>query len=341
MRRPACVVAFAIVLAVVSVLQVMMALGMVLVASTYQNKSLVAAQSAVANPSAPLPGWMPGFMYGWGIFSLLLAAWGIATTIGVYRLRRWARYSILIIGGCMAVIGLVSLLSMLLIMAVPLPFPPGMDTAQAHSMQTVVRIVLSFVALLYAAVLAIGIRWLVYFNRKSVGSVFAGPADQIAESRPLLISVFAVLSIVGALGCIAGACIPIPAMLFGAVIGGGEKIALYIAFALLQLAMGIGIWRMAEWARRLALAFLALGALNTIMYLVRPSLMLKNMSEVHRAMQLAQPEMMPHFQNMLFAETFSSSLLLIAAIAYMLHFYRARFFEPDEKTLRPPMSPMN
>jgi hypothetical protein len=336
MRRPGGVVASAIILTVISLLEILGALGMALAASINRNMGPVAVQSA---PAAPAPLWMPDFMYGMAIFFLLLAGWGIATAIGIIRLRRWARYSILIIGGGMAFLGLTSMSGILLFLAVPLPTPRGLDAAQAHSMQMVARFGLFMGALAYAAVLAIGIWWLVYFNRKSVRSVFAGASGQIAESRPVLISVFAVLSILGAPCCVAAAFIPVPALFFGTVIGGGEKIALFSAFALLELVIGIGLWRMAEWARRLALGFLALGAVNLIVYLVRPSLMLKNMAEVYRAMQVAQPQFAPHFQNILFAETFGLSLVFIGAIAYMLHYYRGRFVEPNESLRRPPLTP--
>jgi hypothetical protein len=324
------------VLILISLLQLILALGMALAASINRNMGPVAVQSA---PAAPVPFWMPDFMYGMAIFCLLLSAWGIATAIGVIRLRRWARYSILIIGGCMAFLGLTSMSGILMLVAVPMPTPPALDAAQAHSMQAVAKFGLLMGALAYAAVLAIGIWWLVYFNRKSVRSVFAGPAGQIAESRPVLISVFAVLSILAAPCCAATAFIPVPALFFGAVIGGGGKIALFLAFALLELVIGIGLWRMVEWARRLALGMMALGAVNMIVYLARPSLMLKNMGEVYRAMQVAQPQFAPHVQNILIAETFSFSLLFIAAIAYMLHYYRARFIEPNETPHRPPMTP--
>jgi hypothetical protein len=39
------------------------------------------------------------------VFYAALAVWAILTVIGILRLRSWARYSVLIIGGGLAVIG--------------------------------------------------------------------------------------------------------------------------------------------------------------------------------------------------------------------------------------------
>ena len=344
MKRPAGVVASAVVLALVSLFQIVMALGMALAAAIDQDKGLVAAQSAAATPAAPLPSWMPVLMYGMGVFFLLLAAWGIATTIGVYRLRHWARYSILIIGGCMAVFFSIYTLLMLVLMAVPVSIPATPAAPDPHATEAIYKITMGILAFLCALGAAIGVWWLVYFNRKSVRAVFAGPAGELAESRrPLLVSVYAVFCLIAFACLLVTTFAPVPATLFGYLFEGWQKAAFYLLFAAINLAIGIGLWRMAEWARRLAFAYLALGAVHLIVYLVRPSLWLRNMAVVHRAMHLPpQPEFAPqvqHFQHVFYIAVFSLSLLLMAAIAYMLHYYRARFAPPSEIPLQPPLAP--
>jgi hypothetical protein len=333
-KRPAGLVASAVVLTLISLFQVFCALGMALVAITVPRQTNL----AYAQPNTSVPSWITGFMFGLCIFFLALAAWGIATAIGVIRLRRWARYSILVIGGLIAVFSSLNALFLLAMMAMPLPIP---DTAGAAAGSTalIAKAMFGVMALVYVAGAAIGIWWLVYFNLKSVLAVFAGQSGEWIESpRPLLVSIYAVCCIFGALICLLAPFLPFPAIIFGAEIQGSGKFAFYFAMAAIDLAIGIGTWQLAEWARRLALAFLVFGALHMSVYLVRPSLWLHNMEAINSAMNLPQPTAVP-MQNGIFVVTSCFSLLFMAAIAYMLHYYRTRFRRPAAPQLAPPALP--
>jgi hypothetical protein len=79
-----------------------------------------------------------------------------------------------------------------------------------------IKVVFVVVALFYALVGALGIWWLVYFNRKKVRDVFAGAGGQIVESRrPFLIALLAVFNLIGAAGCVLMALLPLPLLFLG------------------------------------------------------------------------------------------------------------------------------
>jgi hypothetical protein len=332
-KRPAGVVAAAVVLALVSLFQIVMALCVALAAVVDKGRAAAPSAAAAAAP-------VPGFLLGMGVFSLLLAAWGIATTIGLFRLHRWARVSILVIGGCMAFLALCSMLALLVVLFIH-STPPGMDPSQARNMQMMASAFLAFAELLYAVMLGIGVWWLVYFNRKKVRESFDGSPGAIVESRrPLLISVYAILVILGALAFLAMAFGQMPGVFLWVVLHGWVKAAFYLIYFPLSVAAGIGLWRLKEWARRLALALLGFGAVQTIIYLLNPSLMLRISAETHQVMDMAQPEMPEHLRRVMYTSIFSFSLLLMIAIALMLHYYRDRFQEPSVPLIDQPTPPV-
>src|SRR5208282_3322889 len=158
-------------LALGSLLQIVMALAMVFSGAMMQSQ-IRSGGIPGATAAAPLPGWMPIYMYALGAVFVALAVWGILTTVGLFRLRRWARYSILVICGCLALFGLVSCLMILLLMFVPLPMAANMDASQAQSAQSFVKIMFGAMAFFYFLVGALGVFWLVYFNLKTVREAF-------------------------------------------------------------------------------------------------------------------------------------------------------------------------
>src|SRR6185437_9158820 len=171
MKRPFGVTLSAIILLLGSSFQILMALGMAL------SGAIMPAQNSVGvagSPSSavPMPSWIPLMMYFIGTVLAGFAIWGIVTAIGLFRLRRWARYSILIIGGLVAFFGLVSMLSMLaatMVSLTPLPgaSPSPLAPDQAHSVQVMTKVIFVVLALMYGGICSIGVWWLVYFNRKT------------------------------------------------------------------------------------------------------------------------------------------------------------------------------
>jgi cbb3-type cytochrome oxidase subunit 3 len=213
----------------------------------------------------------------------------------------------------------------------PLPVTPGMDATQAHSLQTAARVGVAVIAVLFAAMMAIGVWWLVYFNLKSVRAAFAGTTGDLAENRrPLLLSVYAVLLIAGVIALSFPVYMHLPAVLFALILRGWASTAFYVCCAVLNVAVGIGLWRLREWARRLALVVIAFGFVQCCFYLFRPTLIEQFTEETDRAMKL--PAASPSYlQGPMHIFMFCISLLFTAAIACMLYYYRDRFKPPAQQ----------
>ena len=179
-------------------------------------------------------------------FYFTLAGWAIATLVGLIRMRPWARISIMVIGGGLAVMGLMfALVSFALpTMMRTMPMPPNGSPAMLRG----VFIGMAVVSLLVAA---LGVTWLVYFALRSTREAFASPTapvsvrfvatnqahsldfsvaqpiepelivvDEIAppitipqtrmRKRPVSITVLAILFLIGAAGALPGLFLPLP-----------------------------------------------------------------------------------------------------------------------------------
>lgn len=167
MKRPAGVTASSVILAILSLLQLVFGLLMALAGTLSHDKG---------SPAAALPGWISIIMYEIGGLFLIFAVWGIATAIGLSRLRRWARFSTIIIGGLMAVFGLLMVLGGLIVFVTP-QLSASAATPHLQSAQLMVRVVLGVMELIYAAIAGVGVWWVIYFNRKHVRESFAPPIE--------------------------------------------------------------------------------------------------------------------------------------------------------------------
>jgi hypothetical protein len=194
---------------------------------------------------------------------------------------------------------------------------------------TFMKVTFGVMAAIYAIVCAIGVSWLVYFNRKRVRETFAGLPGQVAESRrPILISVVALFSLIGGLSCLLATLLPFPGAFLGFILHGWEKPAVYLTYAALLIAAGVGLWRLEEWGRRLALVLQVVWLAQNIVLIARPSLITKYSEEISKTMNVAQPQFPTHLQNTMYAATFGFSALLILAIMAILHHYRGAFRPP-------------
>ncbi|HUV69142.1 MAG TPA: hypothetical protein VMW15_05725 [Terracidiphilus sp.] len=330
MKRLPGIILAAILLLLGSLFYVLMGVCMAVAAVIERN--LLRSRALPAPPPVhPMPpAWMPILLYAFCVFFLALAVWGILTAIGLFRLRPWARYSTLVIGACLALIGVPSMLMTLALLAVPLPMPSTVDPAHAQSVHAVTRVMFAVIVVFYGLISTIGISWLVYFNRKKVREAFSTGLNHTAPCRrPVLISVVAVLSLIGGPACLALVFIPFPGVFLGFILHGWQKIALYIVYAALLTAAGIGLWQLREWARRLALAMQFIGLAQNVVLLARPSLMTRYTEQINRQMNLPQPQGVAQFQTAIYAISFGLGTLFLLAVVAILHHYRAAFNIPS------------
>jgi hypothetical protein len=244
------------------------------------------------------------FDIGFSLFLALLATWVILTIVGLLRLRNWGRISVLIIGGCLTVLGGLATLGFVLLLIFQFQStstnPPGLPPNLPPHFTT---FVLAFVAFSYACFAAVGVWWLIYFNRTSVKAFFVRPAIDIyghvidslytpppssMPSRfanvPVAIVILACFFFLSTLSCAMMAFMPFPAFLFGFVLTGPAKLILYLTFAVLSGFIGYGLLRLDNRARIATLAFLSFGLVNMTSILLpwgRSQFLLYNQQMMH------------------------------------------------------------
>jgi len=337
MKRLPGIVISAVVLVLGSLFQLLMA-GLMAMSGLVTRSHLNSGGSAAASPASTFPEWMAIFTFVLSGIFVLLAAWGITTAVGLFKLWRWSRYSVLVIGGLLAVICLPAALMSLAFMFVPMPGLPTVDASQAATVHTLTKMIFGGVAFGYGLTGGIGVWWMVYFSRKKVRESFASGANLAPEGpRPLLISIIAVLLLFGAATCVVLAFLPLPAVFFGFLVNGWGKAAACFTYAILTAIAGTGLWRLQEWGRRLALALQALGVVQEIVCLARPAQLMQYMQEINRTLLAGMPQQQlqaqsaPYNQFAFYGATFGSGILMLLIVAGILHYYRGAF--------RPPATP--
>jgi hypothetical protein len=304
----------------------------------------VAAYFIPLTPSAsgatPTPAWLPWMICAIGALLTGFAAWGIATAVGLFRMKHWARISILIIGGLTAAFALISIVSMLAGMALAIVAPSSAGPSQTPHSTAMMPVVFGVLAAVYAIPLALAIWWLVYFNLRRVREAFATTTGAAEPGRrPLLISILAILCLIGLPSCVVIALLPMPAALFGLTLHGWHRLPFYFLFAALDGAAGYGLWKLREWGRRVAFLLQGIGIVNALVYVLRPSLLVGYSSEVNSALGLPQPYSTQPLQTPMIAVSMGLSLLFLIAVAFVLHYYRAAFQPPAAPPAEPPALP--
>lgn len=197
-----------------------------------------------------------------------VAVLGIATGVDLFRLRRWARISLLVFAAFLCVVGFTAGFVILLI---PFPTPPG---ASADFAQTMTAVRVGIVAF-YVCLGALGVWWIWLFTRPGVRAQFgekltaaAAPGAAaarvgVAEGRPVAITIIAVLILIGAVNAPAALALRLPAYVFGRLIGGWGAAAFYLGFSLAHLAIGVGLLKLQPWSRWAAIGLYLFGIANT------------------------------------------------------------------------------
>jgi NADH:ubiquinone oxidoreductase subunit 5 (subunit L)/multisubunit Na+/H+ antiporter MnhA subunit len=145
----------------------------------------------------------------------------------------------------------------------------------------------------------------------------------------MMISVLAVFIMIGAPMCLIMVFAPFPAAILGLILHGWVKAAVFLVYGALMAAAGVGLWRLEEWARRLALAMQVVGLAQLVLYIIRPSLITDYSAEVNQAMNVPQPQSPAQLQTMMYDVSFGFGALLFVAIVWILIHYRGVFRHPN------------
>ena len=204
---------------------------------------------------SPLPPEVKvGLSIGLATFGLL-GAWGTVTAIGLFRLRNWARISILIFGILLAFTGLVA--------APAIFFVPPPATAPPNY-AAIRGVVTGF----YGALGLLGAFWLYYFSRRATREAFGGTVE--CGGRPLSIAIIGWWLLIGGVLSVLMLPLRMPASVFLWIVTGWSAAAWYITFGIVNAYAGYGLLRLNPIARKIAIAVLCLGAANALVFFFLP-----------------------------------------------------------------------
>jgi hypothetical protein len=228
MKRPIGLILSAIVLSLAALFFVLTTILMVFAGIFADHHPFIAATPAVA------PHFFIYLMLAVAVFYATLATWATLTVIGILRLRSWARYSILIIGGGIAVLSLFAGMGTLLSRTML----PTLSAQQPNADPRILSGVFFVITALYLLVLAVGVWWLIYFNLRPIRELFSIAKFQIPSSADLVVSpvptpikIIAGFLLFGAVCCLLCIFLPFPAFLLGFILPSTAAHILYMAFA--------------------------------------------------------------------------------------------------------------
>jgi hypothetical protein len=298
MSRPAGVTASAIVAILGSISFLLFAVMAVL------SVFIVPSQSRLPN-SAQL-------LLGCAVIYVALGGVGIWTSVGLFRLRSWARTSILVFAGFVVAISIFALVAT---MAVPMP-----PEIMAGTGITIYRVM----AVTFGIPLAIGVWWLIQFNTRSTKAAFASPMPEGTPRRPLSISIIAWASIVAGASSLIGILGRLPAFLFGVHFTGWTAAAIYVLFGVILLYIGKGLLDLRERARLVAIGWSVASIVQAGLVTLVPTLRQRTL-ELQRSFIQNQPNPIVFDQGVVMNVGLAFSAVVVGAVIWFLVRNRAAF----------------
>jgi len=230
------------------------------------------------------PGVSPQFFTVMAIMSLAMyggmGAWGIATSIGLFRLKNWARISTIVFS-----VLLILTMGMGGLIAIFMPMPPPAATTGSESAAAGVRLVMGAIS---ATLVAIGVWWVVFLTRANVVRQFTAtaifptptggalpatlPTTSVAQGPkpPLRVTVLAWLVLVGSAFLALCTYFSVPAIFFTKIFMGSAAKLYFGAFAIVALYVGIGLLRLDPMARLVAIGYFLFSFLNAAVFYLAP-----------------------------------------------------------------------
>ena len=251
------------IVAVLSLLGSLLTLGLGLV------MAIALLVTGKSNPALKEPFALVGMAIGM-FFLIVPAIWGIATSVGLFLLKRWARLSILVFSVLLAVM---SVFSMPMLLLMPMPPTPGADAG----MFAYFRFGFAGFYLLLAAV---GVWWFILFTRPSVKGQFgassaigAMPLNSVSvqsSGRPLSITIIGWLMIVGSAFAPLNWWLRPPIPFFWRMLDGWSALLYIGVYAAVAIYVGIGLLKLKPLCRTIAIWLHGFGAVNAAVFYLAP-----------------------------------------------------------------------
>jgi hypothetical protein len=243
---------------------------------------------------------------------VIFAGIGIWTSVGLFRLRSWARLSILVFAGFLAAGSIFGLL-----MAVAAPTPPGITAGAEHTFRRAIVV-------MFGVPLAIAIWWLLQFNTRSTKAAFASDVAEPLSSRPLSITIIAWMCIVGVASCLLPILTGMPAFLFGAIFNGWSARVTYAVLGAVSLYIGKGLLDLRERARVVAIGWFAFTFVHLSVMTLVPSLR-QRMLDLQRSFGQNQPKPVAFDETMMTNVLFAFTAIVTGTAIWFLVRNRAAF----------------
>lgn len=223
--------------------------------------------------------------FGMGVVTLLISGFCLWTVIGLFRVKRWARISILIMGGLVAFFSLLAALSSVIAALSQSMIPQSTPGLPPETM----KIVLFGSAALYLCAGLIGIWWLVYFNLRRIRAVFVARSvprqEAMAASVPMegvwidpngqrrsvlgvLVNCLAALYIIGGVSGVVCASFHLPLFFLGHIFRGTPAALFLVSISAISIGIAVGLLRRMRVAWIAALVFDALGVISELALLM-------------------------------------------------------------------------
>lgn len=185
------------------------------------------------------------------IIPIVIALWGIVSGLGIIQFKNWARASIL-------------LLAYVFLFCVIPPISAFMVSADSDTStdptQHLVKMILIAILLVLAAV---GIWWVILFNKKSVKERFRTPVQTDESLASGIINIIAWCIIFNALFWISNDLFQSNGQLvFGICLTGWGAKAWMIGSRIIGICCAVGLLRFRLWARLVAMVYLSVGIAN-------------------------------------------------------------------------------
>lgn len=253
MRRPGGVIVAAIVLGMIALLGIfgeVLVLGVSLFVGTPGIPNFQAARAMLVAMNCV------------ALAFFLFCGW---TVVGLFRMRRWARMSILVVGGVVFCLCAVLAVGMVLLRnsAPPLASPTAVS----------MHAIFLGMAVFYGLVALIGAWWLVYFNVAGVRAAFAAADPRLGDGQGygegqaqgsavtgwrMVIVVWAWLLLVSAGFFPWAIWAHMPIFVFGAILRGAAAVGVVLVYVAVQAFVGVGLlrkWKAAWYAAMLWQAY--------------------------------------------------------------------------------------
>jgi hypothetical protein len=274
--------------------------------------SALAVASLFMETTQPQPPNSAPFVVAGALIFVAFACIGFWTSLGLFRLRPWARTTILVFAGFLAA---GSILTLVMFMAMPLP--PDMSAVTGRTVRRLMSVI-------FGIPLVIAIWWLIQFNTPSTKAAFASSIAGPASARPMSITIIAVAFIFGGVSCLFAILTRVPTFLFGASFTGWTAGVIYAIFAAVSLFIGKGLLDLREEARILAIGWggfwLVHGGLVTLVPPLR-----HRMIELQLAMLQTQKTSTPFDPGTLTNVSFAFTVTMVAVAIWFLIRNRAAF----------------